>query len=196
VPGDGGINVIKQTFTYHKGFPGVPVRKAAPGKPLWYVKVCLMTLMPPSPGTRRPLPGCLTSHRSAAAVLLQPAFYRHRARKRRGAQQVMPAAMAERCVFTAVPVRKAAPGKPLWYVKVCLMTLMPPSPLTGTAVKTHRSAAAVLLQPAFYRHRARKRRGAQQDDALAGLSQQAHCATAQSATPGANGHGCGHNLLG
>lgn len=31
-------------------------------------------------------------------------------------------------------------------------------------------------------------------DALAGLSQQAHCATAQSATPGANGHGCGHNL--
>lgn len=33
-------------------------------------------------------------------------------------------------------------------------------------------------------------------DALAGLSQQAHCATAQSATPGANGHGCGHNLLG
>jgi len=33
-------------------------------------------------------------------------------------------------------------------------------------------------------------------DALAGLSQQAHCATRQSATPGANGHGCGHNLLG
>ncbi|MDU5500648.1 MAG: M20 family metallopeptidase [Enterobacter sp.] len=33
-------------------------------------------------------------------------------------------------------------------------------------------------------------------DALAGLSQQAHCATAQTATPGANGHGCGHNLLG
>ncbi|URO01156.1 M20 family metallopeptidase [Leclercia adecarboxylata] len=33
-------------------------------------------------------------------------------------------------------------------------------------------------------------------DALAGLSQQAHCATPQSDTPGANGHGCGHNLLG
>ncbi|HFZ8993341.1 TPA: M20 family metallopeptidase [Citrobacter freundii] len=33
-------------------------------------------------------------------------------------------------------------------------------------------------------------------DALAGLSQQAHCAQQTSATPGANGHGCGHNLLG
>jgi aminobenzoyl-glutamate utilization protein B len=33
-------------------------------------------------------------------------------------------------------------------------------------------------------------------DALAGLSQQAHCAEPTSATPGANGHGCGHNLLG
>ena len=33
-------------------------------------------------------------------------------------------------------------------------------------------------------------------DALAGLSQQARCASEQSATPGANGHGCGHNLLG
>lgn len=33
-------------------------------------------------------------------------------------------------------------------------------------------------------------------DALAGLSQQAHCAQPASATPGANGHGCGHNLLG
>ncbi|MEL2240636.1 M20 family metallopeptidase [Leclercia adecarboxylata] len=33
-------------------------------------------------------------------------------------------------------------------------------------------------------------------DALAGLSQQAHCAAPQSDTPGANGHGCGHNLLG
>ena len=33
-------------------------------------------------------------------------------------------------------------------------------------------------------------------DALAGLSQQAHCATARATTPGANGHGCGHNLLG
>ena len=33
-------------------------------------------------------------------------------------------------------------------------------------------------------------------DALAGLSQQAHCATPQTETPGANGHGCGHNLLG
>ncbi|MEB6377475.1 M20 family metallopeptidase [Leclercia adecarboxylata] len=33
-------------------------------------------------------------------------------------------------------------------------------------------------------------------DALAGLSQQAYCATPQSDTPGANGHGCGHNLLG
>ena len=33
-------------------------------------------------------------------------------------------------------------------------------------------------------------------DALAGLSQQAHCATAHATTPGANGHGCGHNLLG
>lgn len=33
-------------------------------------------------------------------------------------------------------------------------------------------------------------------DALAGLSQQAHCATPQTDTPGANGHGCGHNLLG
>jgi len=33
-------------------------------------------------------------------------------------------------------------------------------------------------------------------DALAGLSQKAHCATQQSESPGANGHGCGHNLLG
>ncbi|CAM4084289.1 MULTISPECIES: M20 family metallopeptidase [Lelliottia] len=33
-------------------------------------------------------------------------------------------------------------------------------------------------------------------DALAGLSQKAHCATPQSDTPGENGHGCGHNLLG
>jgi aminobenzoyl-glutamate utilization protein B len=33
-------------------------------------------------------------------------------------------------------------------------------------------------------------------DALAGLSQQAHSAEATSATPGENGHGCGHNLLG
>ena len=33
-------------------------------------------------------------------------------------------------------------------------------------------------------------------DALAGLSQQARCAEPTSATPGANGHGCGHNLLG
>ena len=33
-------------------------------------------------------------------------------------------------------------------------------------------------------------------DALAGLSQLAGCATQQSDTPGANGHGCGHNLLG
>lgn len=33
-------------------------------------------------------------------------------------------------------------------------------------------------------------------DALAGLSQQAHCAKPTSAIPGANGHGCGHNLLG
>ena len=33
-------------------------------------------------------------------------------------------------------------------------------------------------------------------DALAGLSQQAHCATQRSDTPGSNGHGCGHNLLG
>ena len=33
-------------------------------------------------------------------------------------------------------------------------------------------------------------------DALAGLSQNAHCATQQSDSPGANGHGCGHNLLG
>ena len=33
-------------------------------------------------------------------------------------------------------------------------------------------------------------------DALAGLSQQAHCAHPAAATPGANGHGCGHNLLG
>lgn len=33
-------------------------------------------------------------------------------------------------------------------------------------------------------------------DALAGLSQQAHCATPHTDTPGANGHGCGHNLLG
>ncbi|SNY70379.1 M20 family metallopeptidase [Enterobacter sp. CC120223-11] len=33
-------------------------------------------------------------------------------------------------------------------------------------------------------------------DALAGLSQQAHCAEPTSSTPGANGHGCGHNLLG
>jgi len=33
-------------------------------------------------------------------------------------------------------------------------------------------------------------------DALAGLSQQAHCPQPRSTTPGANGHGCGHNLLG
>ncbi|HGA2977134.1 TPA: M20 family metallopeptidase [Klebsiella aerogenes] len=33
-------------------------------------------------------------------------------------------------------------------------------------------------------------------DALAGLSQQAHSAEPTSATPGKNGHGCGHNLLG
>lgn len=33
-------------------------------------------------------------------------------------------------------------------------------------------------------------------DALAGLSQQAGCAQPTSATPGENGHGCGHNLLG
>ncbi|HHG8774714.1 TPA: M20 family metallopeptidase [Raoultella planticola] len=33
-------------------------------------------------------------------------------------------------------------------------------------------------------------------DALAGLSQEAHCARPASATPGENGHGCGHNLLG
>lgn len=33
-------------------------------------------------------------------------------------------------------------------------------------------------------------------DALAGLSQQAHSAELTSATPGENGHGCGHNLLG
>ncbi|WP_049082442.1 M20/M25/M40 family metallo-hydrolase, partial [Klebsiella michiganensis] len=33
-------------------------------------------------------------------------------------------------------------------------------------------------------------------DALAGLSQQAHCAEPASSTPGENGHGCGHNLLG
>ena len=31
-------------------------------------------------------------------------------------------------------------------------------------------------------------------DALAGLSQQAGCAQPTSATPGENGHGCGHNL--
>ncbi|EMI5802011.1 M20 family metallopeptidase [Klebsiella aerogenes] len=33
-------------------------------------------------------------------------------------------------------------------------------------------------------------------DALTGLSQQAHSAEPTSATPGENGHGCGHNLLG
>jgi aminobenzoyl-glutamate utilization protein B len=33
-------------------------------------------------------------------------------------------------------------------------------------------------------------------DALAGLSQDAGVAEASTATPGANGHGCGHNLLG
>lgn len=33
-------------------------------------------------------------------------------------------------------------------------------------------------------------------DALAGLSQQAGCAQPTSATPGENGHGCGHNLRG
>ncbi|EPG6257275.1 M20 family metallopeptidase [Klebsiella aerogenes] len=33
-------------------------------------------------------------------------------------------------------------------------------------------------------------------DALAGISQQAHSAEPTSATPGENGHGCGHNLLG
>ncbi|HDU2254864.1 TPA: amidohydrolase [Klebsiella aerogenes] len=33
-------------------------------------------------------------------------------------------------------------------------------------------------------------------DALAGLSQQAHSAEPTYATPGENGHGCGHNLLG
>ncbi len=32
-------------------------------------------------------------------------------------------------------------------------------------------------------------------DALAGLSQQAHSAEPTPLTPGANGHGCGHNLL-
>lgn len=33
-------------------------------------------------------------------------------------------------------------------------------------------------------------------DALAGLSQRARCAEPAPAAPGANGHGCGHNLLG
>ena len=33
-------------------------------------------------------------------------------------------------------------------------------------------------------------------DALSGLSQQSGAAEAQSVTPGGNGHGCGHNLLG
>ena len=33
-------------------------------------------------------------------------------------------------------------------------------------------------------------------DALSGLSQQGGAAAAQSVTPGGNGHGCGHNLLG
>lgn len=33
-------------------------------------------------------------------------------------------------------------------------------------------------------------------DAPAGLSQQAGCAQPTSVTPGENGHGCGHNLLG
>ena len=33
-------------------------------------------------------------------------------------------------------------------------------------------------------------------DALSGLSQQSGVAEAQSVTPGGNGHGCGHNLLG
>lgn len=33
-------------------------------------------------------------------------------------------------------------------------------------------------------------------DALAGLSQEAHSTQPASATPGENGHGCGHNLLG
>ena len=57
VPGDGGIDVIKQTFAHHKGFPGATFLA----------------------GT------AIKTHRSAAAVLLQPAFHRHRARKRRGA---------------------------------------------------------------------------------------------------------------
>ena len=33
-------------------------------------------------------------------------------------------------------------------------------------------------------------------DALSGLSQQSGAAALQSVTPGGNGHGCGHNLLG
>ena len=33
-------------------------------------------------------------------------------------------------------------------------------------------------------------------DALSGLSQQSGAAEVQSVTPGGNGHGCGHNLLG
>lgn len=33
-------------------------------------------------------------------------------------------------------------------------------------------------------------------DALSGLSQQSGVAEVQSVTPGGNGHGCGHNLLG
>jgi aminobenzoyl-glutamate utilization protein B len=44
-------------------FTAVPGKKAAPAKPLWCAKDCLMTSMPPSPGTRKPLPGCLTSAR-------------------------------------------------------------------------------------------------------------------------------------
>ena len=57
VPGDGGIDVIKQPFAHHKGFPGAA----------FFTGTAVKT------------------HRSAAAVLLQPAFHRHRARKRCGA---------------------------------------------------------------------------------------------------------------
>jgi metal-dependent amidase/aminoacylase/carboxypeptidase family protein len=63
-----GAVAVKSWLEQHGGsgtvrFYGCPV-KAAPAKPLWCAKGCLMTSMPPSPGTRKPLPGCLTSARS------------------------------------------------------------------------------------------------------------------------------------
>ena len=68
VPGDGGIDVIKQSFPHHKGFAGAAFFPGAAVK----------------------------THRSATAMLFKPAFYRHRTGQRRGAQEVMPAAVTIR----------------------------------------------------------------------------------------------------